>query len=279
MHGFAFRHLRSALFCSFCLIGIASGAMAQEEGGGDLRSAVQNPISSLISLPFKFIFDFGADNGDAQYANIQPVVPLSFGEWNIVNRLIATIGSVDGPIPGQVNNPSPIAGDGASGLGDLNYSLFLSPAKVDKPIWGAGLSLSLPTASDDQLGTGKWSAGPTAVVLTQADWGSVGLLARQLWSFSGDVDRRNVSQLLLEPFINYNLDKGWFLISDMVITANWEASNGNEWTLPLGGGIGRVFKIGNQPINSRLEAYYNAVRPDGAPEWSLAFTFQFLFPK
>jgi hypothetical protein len=40
-----------------------------------------------------------------------------------------------------------------------------------------------------------------------------------------------------------------------------------------------VFKIGNQPINSRLEAYYNVERPDGAPEWNMAFTIQFLFPK
>ena len=91
-----------------------------QEGGGDLRSAVQNPISSLISLPFKFIFDFGADNGDAQYVNIQPVVPVSVGDWNIVNRLIIPIGGVDGPITGQANNPSPIPGDGAEGLSDIN---------------------------------------------------------------------------------------------------------------------------------------------------------------
>lgn len=253
--------------------------VASQESGGDLRSAVQNPISSLISLPFKFIYDSGAQNGDGYYVSIQPVVPFSVGDWNIVNRLIAPIGGVDGPIDGQANNPSPIPGDGADGFGDFNYSAFLSPAKVGKLIWGAGMSLSMPTASDDQLGTGKWSTGPTAVVLTQPKWGSFGLLARQLWSFAGDDDRRNVSQMLLEPFVNYNLSNGWFLISDMVITANWEASSGNEWTVPLGGGFGRVFKIGNQPINSRLEAYYNAVQPDGAPEWNIAFTWQFLFPR
>ena len=249
------------------------------EDGGDLRSAVQNPISSLISVPFKFTFDFGADNGDAQFVNIQPVVPISIGGWNLVNRLIAPIGAVDGPLNGQANNPSPIPGDGASGLGDLNYSAFLSPSKVDKVIWGAGMSLSMPTASDDQLGSGKWSTGPTAVVLTQPGWGSLGLLARQLWSFAGDDDRRNVNQTLIEPFLNYNLENGWFLISDMIITANWEADSSNQWTVPLGGGVGRVFKIGNQPINSRLEAYYNVVQPDGAPEWNLAWTWQFLFPK
>jgi len=249
------------------------------QASGDLRSAVQNPISSLISLPFKFVFDYGAQNGDGTTLNIQPVVPVSLGDWNLVNRLIAPIAHVEGPINGLPGNPSPVPGDGASGLGDFNYSAFLSPSKVDKAIWGAGLSLNLPTASDDQLGSGKWSTGPTAVVLFQPGWGTYGLLGRQLWSFAGDSDRRDVNQTLLEPFANYNLDKGWFLITDIIITANWKASSGNEWTVPLGGGVGRVFKIGKQAINSRLEAYYNVVQPDGAPDWSFAFTWQFLFPK
>ena len=269
----------SVFVFSIFTIGVLTSDLNAEDKETDLRSAVQNPISSLISVPFKFTFDFEAENGDAQFVNIQPVVPLSFGDWNIVNRLIVPIGGVDGPITGQSNNPSPVPGDGASGLGDINYSAFLSPSKVGGLIWGAGLSLGLPTASDEQLGSGKWSTGPTAVVLGQPKWGSAGLLVRQLWSFAGDDDRANVSQLLVEPFINYNLKNGWFLLTDMVMTANWEASSGNEWTVPLGGGAGRVFKVGNQPINSRLEAYYNAVQPDGAPEWNIAFTWQFLFPK
>lgn len=265
------------LLLMFLLLDVSEGSA--EDTGGDLRSAVQNPISSLISLPFKFSYDSGASNGDGYTLNIQPVVPLSVGEWNIVNRLIAPLGHVDGPINGLSGNPNPVPGDGASGLGDFNYSAFLSPAKVDGLIWGAGASLGLPTASDKQLGTGKWSAGPTAIVLGQPKWGSAGFLVRQLWSFAGDDDRKNVSQLLIEPFINYNLENGWFLITDMVMTVNWEATSGNEWTVPIGGGAGRVFKIGNQPINSRLEAYYNAVQPDGAPEWNITFTWQFLFPK
>ena len=75
-------------------------------------------------------------------------------------------------------------------------------------------------------------------------WGSVGILGRQLWSFAGDDDRRDVNQFLLEPFVNYNLDKGWFLLTDLVMTANWDAPSSQRWTIPLGGGFGRVFKIG-----------------------------------
>ena len=249
-----------------------------DKGGGDLRSAVQNPISSLISLPFKFTFDSGADNGDGTILNINPVVPVTVGDWNLVNRALIPLANVDGPIVGP-GNPSPEAGDGASGLGDINYSLYFSPVKYDKVIWGVGPSINMPTASDDQLGSGKWSAGLTGVALTVPDWGSMGILGRQLWSFAGDSDRNSVNQTLIEPFLNYNLDGGWFLMTDLVMTANWEATSSNRWTVPLGGGVGRVFKVGNQPINSRLEAYYNAVRPDGAPDWQISFTWQFLFPK
>jgi hypothetical protein len=270
--------MRRAALCLY--FALSTGAWAQaDQSGGDLRSAVQNPISSLISLPFKFTFDNDAANGDANILNINPVVPITVGDWNLVNRALIPIGEVDGPIAGLPSNPSPVPGDGASGLSDINYSLYFSPVKVGKLIWGVGPSLTLPTASNDQLGAGKWSGGLSAVGLTQPKWGSMGLLARQLWSFAGDDDRADVSQLLLEPFVNYNLDKGWFLITDIVATANWETDSGNRWTIPLGGGFGRVFKVGKQPINSRLEAYYNVERPDGAPKWNLQFTWQFLFPK
>lgn len=164
-------------------------------------------------------------------------------------------------------------------MGDINYSLYFSPVKYDKVIWGVGPSINMPTASNDQLGSGRWSAGVTGVALTVPEWGSMGILGRQLWSFAGDSDRKSVNQTLIEPFINYNLNKGWFLMTDLVMTANWEADSSNRWTIPLGGGVGRVFKVGNQPINSRLEAYYNVARPDGAPDWQLNFTWQFLFPK
>jgi hypothetical protein len=254
-------------------------ALAEESKDGDLRAAVQNPISSLVSLPFKFTFDFGATNGDASILNIQPVVPVTVGNWNLVNRAIIPIIDSPGPVAGIPSNPSPAPGNGATGLGDINYSLYFSPVDYGKVIWGVGPSITLKTATDDQLGSGKWSAGASAIALTQPSWGSVGILGRQLWSFAGDDDRADVSQFLLEPFANYNLSNGWFLITDMVATANWEAASGQVWTVPIGGGAGRVFKIGNQAINSRLEAYYNVINPDAAPDWSVSFTFQFLFPR
>jgi hypothetical protein len=260
--------------------GQESGQKAeQKKGGGDLRAAVQNPVGAMISVPLQNNIDFGATNGTAYILNIQPVIPVTIGDWNLINRTIIPVAYVQGFIEGIPGIPEGARGDDAFGLGDINYSVFLSPAKPGKVIWGIGPSIAFPSATDDLLGTGKWSAGPTAVVLTQPKPWTLGLLGRQIWSFAGDDDRAHVNQLLLEPFVNYNLEKGWFLVSDMILTANWNQDADQRWTVPLGGGIGKLFKIGKQPINSRLEAYYNVVRPDAAPDWALRFTFQLLFPK
>ena len=262
-----------------CAVDVTHAQGKAGGGDGDLRSAVQNPISSLVSLPFKFTFDFGAPNGEATFLNMQPVFPVTAGDWNLVSRAIIPVIDSPGQIGGKAELPSPAPGDGKTGLGDINYSLYFSPVTYDKVIWGVGPSISLPTASDDQLGSGKWSGGVTAVALAQPGWGTIGILGRQLWSFAGDEDRADVSQLLVEPFMNYNLRQGWFLITDMIITANWKADSDQRWTVPLGGGVGRVFKIGKQPINTRVEAYYNIEKPDSAPDWSISFTFSLLFPK
>jgi hypothetical protein len=257
----------------------AKQSTTKDQGGGDLRSAVQNPISSLISLPFKFTFDYGAPDGEASFLNIQPVVPITVGNWNLVNRAIIPLIHTNGEVAGTPGIPNPIEGDGATGLGDINYSLFFSPVKYDKVIWGIGPSITIPTATDKELGSEKWSAGPTGVVLFQPKWGTFGMLARHLGSFAGDSDRKNINQSLFEPFVNYNLPNGWYLISDIIMTANWDLDSSDIWTVPIGGGVGKLFKIGNQAINARTEAYYNVAKPDNAPDWQWGFTVQFLFPK
>ena len=267
----------ATISCILILIVFISSAWGQENGD-DLRAKVQNPISSLVSLPFKFTFDYGAPNGEASFLNIQPVYPVTVGDWNWVSRLIVPL--IDSP--GEVTTPAtpnPIPGNGATGLGDFNYSLFFSPVKYDKWIWGIGPAITFPTATDDQLGSDKWSIGPTAVALSQPKWGSMGLLLRHLWSVAGEDNRADVNQSLLEPFINYNLPKGWYLITDLIITANWDAPSGQRWTVPLGGGAGKLFTIGKQAMNARVEAYYNIEKPDSAPDWQWGFTIQFLFPK
>ena len=140
--------------------------------------------------------------------NIQPVIPFTVGDWDLINRLIVLLIDTDGEIIGLPSILSAVDANGATGFGDINYSLFVSPAKPKGAIWGIGPSITMLSASDDELGSEKWSTGPTGVILFQPKWGTIGGLVRQLWSFAGDSDRDDVNQTLFEPFVNYNLANG-----------------------------------------------------------------------
>ena len=85
--------------------------------------------------------------------------------------------------------------------------------------------------------------------------------------------------MTLQPFFNYNLPRGWYLTTSPIITADWEANRNNRWTVPIGGGFGRVFKIGSQPVNAQLTVYNNVVTPNATgADWQLRSQFSFLFP-
>ena len=108
----------------------------------------------------------------------------------------------------------------------------------------------------------------------------VGGLVNNIWSVGGDESLPDVNQMTLQYFVNYNFPCGLYLTSAPIITANWEADTDNRWTVPFGGGVGKVFRLGSQPINSSLQAYYNVVSPDDAgADWQLRIQVQLLFPR
>ena len=87
--------------------------------------------------------------------------------------------------------------------------------------------------------------------------------------------------MLVQPFVNYNLSDGWYLSSAPIIIGDFSASGGNHWTVPVGAGVGKLWRIGKirLPLNTQIVPYYNAVTPDFGPDWQLRFQFQFLFPR
>lgn len=280
------RSVAAVIAFGLAVLPAAPAALAQGSTE-DLAKAAQNPVANMISLPFQnnTNFGYGPDDDVQNILNIQPVWPFSLGpDWNLITRTILPViyqPDLAFPVkvaPGVVEE---MTVDGAFGLGDLNETLFFSPARPSKVIWGVGPTFTLPTATDDVLGTGKWSAGPAFVVLTMpGDW-VLGLLVNNQWSFGGDSDRASVNAMLLQYFVNYNFPDGWYLSSAPINTANWEASSDDRWTVPLGGGVGRIFKAGKQPMNAQVSAYYNVVKPDNVPaaDWQLRIQLQLLFPK
>ncbi len=243
---------------------------AQEQS--ELAKKTQNPVSDLISLPLQnnFTFDVGPDDDLLWVLNVQPVIPVRAGNWNLIHRPILPLIDQPALVPGQ---------DDETGLGDLNYQLFVSPAKAGKWVWGIGPSLVIPTASEDALGTEKWSLGPSFVALTMPGRWVIGGLVTQVWSFAGDDDREDVSEFLFQYFINYNFQRGWYVTSAPIITADWEAPSSQRWIVPFGGGFGKIARFGKQPVNLSFQIYYNVERPDVLGDWSARFQIQFLFPK
>ena len=82
-------------------------------------------------------------------------------------------------------------------------------------------------------------------------------------------------------FATANLSDGWYLITSPVITANWEAKrSSDEWTVPFGGGFGKIFRIGSlPPMNASIQGFYNVSKPGFASHWNLRAQLQLLFPK
>ena len=100
-----------------------------------------------------------------------------------------------------------------------------------------------------------------------------------VWGAGGDSDREITNRGLLQYFVNHNLPDNWYLTSAPIITADWKKDQDDRWIVPFGGGVGKIFRIGKQPINTSVQAYYNVVSPDAGPRWSLRIQIQFLFPK
>jgi hypothetical protein len=261
----------------------------------DLAKATQNPVSSMISVPIQNNDNFGIGpyNRIQNVLNIQPVIPVKAGpKLNLIIRWILPV--LFQPAPGTANlevygidagTPAYFAAlavqehAGVSGFGDMTPQFFLTPSKAHKLIVGVGPMFVLPSASGFVLGQGKFSMGPTAVALLQPGPWTLGGLVNNVWSVAGDSTRSDVSQMSLQYFINYNLKKGWVLSSSPTITANWKGSAGNVWTVPFGGGVGRIMKLGFQPVNISAAMFGNAAHPVAGSSWSLRLQIAFLFPQ
>ena len=256
------------------LLGITWAAETETNDTEALAKASQNPVSSLISVPFEnnTTFNNGTEDSVVDILNIKPVIPMSFGDnLNLINRTIVPVIYQEERFPDEGNR---------FGLGDITYQGFFSPKKTGKLIWGVGPQLGLPTGMD-RLTSNQWTLGPAAVVLMMPGHWVVGTLVSNVWDFGGGYDpSEDVNFFSAQYFINYNMKGGWYLTTAPTITANWEADDsGDKWTVPFGGGVGRVFKIGKQPLNLKVSGYYNVEKPQYASDWNLQTQLTFMFPK
>jgi len=217
-----------------------------------------------------YFYRQGMYTGNEYAQEIKPVVPIPLSkDWVLVTQTIIPLIHIS--VPGMT---------GTSGLGNIQESLFFSPTKAGPGgiIWGAGPAIVAPTATFGISGNDEWSLGPNFVVLkSQGHW-LYGSLAQNVWSVGAGRIGLALNQMLLQPFVNYNLPHGWYLVSSPIITADWELENG-RWFVPVGGGAGKIVHFGKLPVNIYGQVFRNAEYPSGSSKWSARFEMQFLFPK
>ncbi len=234
----------------------------------ELATSVHNPFQDFVKVPVQSTtgFEIGPHHKAGDAFNIEPLVPFSLNaDWDLFARPSLTV----------AYSPTPHE---QSGLEDLETSFFLAPAKETTWIWGLGPIFDFPTASSSQLGTGRWSAGPTAVLAySEGPWSNY-ILAYQLMSIAGNRERGSVNQTYIEPEVSYNFESGWYVDCDPSITFDWTADAANGWTIPMGADIGKALTIGSHSLSLQGGAYDLLKRPDGAPQWIMRVSVTFLFP-
>lgn len=250
---------------------LPTAASAQD---AELAQTLTNPIADLVSVPFQINRDrgFGADrDGWRTTLNIQPVYPIRLSDdWTLISRTIVPV----------IQQKNVVPGSSQTGLGDILQSFFLSPAGAGSDgglIWGAGVAFGLPTASEDALGTGKWTIGPTVAALRIDGAFTYGALLNHLWSVGGDRDRANVNQSFVQPFLSYTSPAAVTLTASAEALYDWERE---ALAVPVNLTAARLVRIGGQPVSLQAGLRYWAKSPEGGPRgFGFRIGTTILFPR
>lgn len=261
-------------------------APRKEIGGGktaqEIANEANNPAAPVTLIQFRDILLPNANapgvlpgvsgaSGMVNSLQMQPVVPIGpFKSFPLVQLIKVTM-------PLMVTLPSGGAAFpeqfGVTGVGDLQlFDLFT--VKQSWGRWGFGPALVFPTASANSIGAGKYQAGPSvALIYTGIKNLTAGAIVQNPISYAGSPNRPNVNNMIITPTLTFNLKDGWFAgMADYNWSFNWE--NGGAATIPLGIQVGKVIRIGKQPLSLSAEVGGVAARPANTPNPGWLFGFE-----
>jgi len=271
-----------------------------------IAKLMDNPVGNFVAVPFQYDYiQFEGPRTDTKVVHklqIMPTFPTSLGsDWNLINRVVFPfisapinkgLGNYFGMAPGSILSDPSLPGvladpyDRTTGFSDLTYLGLAAPKKPIKIestggaiIWGVGPTAMFPTASEDVLGTGKYSLGPSAVVgYLGREW-IFAIFPQHWWSVGGDSKRADVNLTNIQYFLYYappwDPKAQWRIGMMPTISIDWSAK-GDKLTFPVGLAIERMFEIGQLPVFLQLGVEYSVIHPEDRIGSRWAFRFNFI---
>lgn len=211
---------------------------------------------------------------------LQPVMPVPLDDkkmgLTLMNRPTLPIILKD-PVP-QTNAMGEFSKfHNASGIGDLSIqSAIGSMPRTDfgMYMWGIGVNLLFPTASDNDVGSEKYSAGPSGMLVGFTENYTFGAVVNHIWSYAGDDSRKNVNQSQFQPLYYMQLGNGWQIGDNPTWTIKWDAdSSGERYDIPIGLGLFKTTFIGSMGWKFGVTPRYYLKSYDGwGNDWGISFT-------
>jgi hypothetical protein len=253
------------------LAALSTGAQAQDRT--EIAKEARNPLPDFVILPIQnnTNLDFGPNRGVQDGLNIQPLFSFRLTpDLNVVTRTVIPL--IFNPPVGRLH--------ATEGLGDIQFTPFISPSASRYWTWGIGPIVQIPTHSHPTLGNDNLGLGPSIAAFhaSKDDPWVLGFLAFSVWSVGTSPQARSYAAGSLQPLISYHLEHGFYFTSAPIIKIDWEAQLGRQVLLPVGGGVGTVVHLGKVPLNVEVGAYYNVLRRDFDADWQLRFQVQLIFP-
>jgi len=239
------------------------------DDAGDAAAQANNPLANMTAFNLQnyYIGRVTETDKDANQFWLRYAQPFKLLGGNWLMRASLPVNSY----------PTPPDGGMETGLGDINaFAAYLIDTGDPAVSFGFGPQLTAPSATEDALGSGKWSAGFANVLFNaKSKKLQYGYLLTWQTSFAGDSDRGNVNIGAFQPFLFYQLGHGTYLRSAPIWAYNFE---NDAYSIPIGLGIGKVIPKGKTVFNLFIEPQYSvAWRGPGQPDWQIFAGFNMQF--
>jgi len=225
------------------------------------------PLSSIMQVRFRdtYIPKFEHLKGDSNIFSVDVTMPLPAYRLLPIRHLT------------KLSLPTVVTGrDNKTGSGDLQFIDLAIVREREHFLWAVGPVLVFPTASDRRFGQGKWQVGPAGGFAVFGGRWLGGAIVQNPMSVGGDSQRPEVNNMVLQPFVSYDIGRGWFIRSQPQLYFNWK-TGGRSYPVDLG--FGRTFKIGPQVVSCYVQPFWNFNAGKGYPPRNgITAGITFLYP-